>query len=101
MRLNLIAPFAAALAGSMVVLAAPAAAQRLQYCADEHGYCRVPYPTVVVYGVPGSQTSRRTGPDGIPCNNRVFGDPAPGVPKGCWFVRRGYDGYEGPRRRYY
>lgn len=104
MRLNLTAPFAAAFVGSMVLWVAPAAAQRLQYCATESGYCEVPYPTTVVYGVPGAQTSRRAGPDGIPCNNRVFGDPAPGAKKACWFVRRGYDGYDGydrPRRRYY
>jgi hypothetical protein len=85
-----------------IALAEPAAAQRLQFCAEEHGFCRVPYPTTVVYGAGGRRTSREVGGRGIPCHNGAFGDPAPGTPKSCFFVVRGYRGdYDRPRRRDY
>ena len=76
-----------------------ARAQGLVPCAREHGFCRVPYPTEVVYGVRGRRTSIFVRGRGVPCSNDVFGDPAPGVVKRCAFVeregrrsyRRGYD----------
>ena len=89
------------------VAVAPASAQRLVTCAGENGFCQVPYPTTVVYGVPGASTSRDVGGRGIPCTNRVFGDPAPGVVKRCAFIARGYERehhrereYERGERRY-
>jgi hypothetical protein len=85
-----------------------AQAQSLVPCAREHGFCRVPYPTRVVYGIPGRSTEVFVREGGIPCSNRVFGDPAPGVPKRCAYVARRYDrgdrwrddGYRGPPRGY-
>ena len=76
---------------------APAAAQGTVPCAREGGFCRVPYPTTVIYGFRGAVTSRQVHGGGIPCNNAVFGDPAPNVVKSCSFVARGY---EQPRRDY-
>ena len=80
----------------------PASAQNIVSCAGEGGFCRVPYPTTVIYGARGATTSREVGGGGgIPCNNRAFGDPAPGVVKRCGFVARDYDrprGYDGDER---
>ena len=67
---------------------APAAAQGTVPCAREGGYCSVPYPTTVIYGFRGATTSREVGPGGIPCNNQVFGDPAPGAGKRCSYIVR-------------
>lgn len=74
-----------------LAMAAPASAQGLATCAGEGGFCRVPYPTTVIYGARGATTSREVGGGGIPCNNRVFGDPAPGVVKRCSYVVRDFD----------
>jgi hypothetical protein len=60
-------------------------------CAEENGFCRVPYPTRVFYGVPGRQTALDVSERGIPCSNEFFGDPAPGVPKYCAYLARGVD----------
>lgn len=57
-------------------------------CADENGYCRVPYPTRVFYGVPGRVTALDVGRRGVRCANDVFGDPAPGHFKHCVYVAR-------------
>ena len=75
-------------------------AQNVVPCAREGGFCRVPYDTDVVYGARGRTSVRNAQPPGIPCNNRVFGDPAVGVQKGCAFVARGRGrGYDdGPGR---
>ena len=87
----------ALLATGVFLGASPVAqAQGLVPCAREHGFCRVPYPTRVIYGVPGRSTEiyvRR----GVSCSNSVFGDPAPGIVKRCDYVARGYD--RGPRWR--
>jgi len=66
-------------------------AQGLVPCAREHEFCRVPYSTRVIYGVPGQSTEVFVRGGGVPCSNRVFGDPAPGIPKRCAYVARGYD----------
>jgi hypothetical protein len=63
--------------GAMFGALPEAQAQSLVPCARENGFCRVPYPTRVIYG--------------IPCSNGAFGDPAPGVPKRCAYVARRYD----------
>jgi hypothetical protein len=84
-----------------------AQAQSLVPCAREHDFCRVPYPTRVIYGVPGRSTEVFVRERGIPCSNRVFGDPAPGIPKRCAYVARRFDrgdrwrddGYRGPPPR--
>ena len=58
-------------------------------CANEGGYCRVPYPTVVRYGARGAYSEAEVG-RGVQCSNRAFGDPIEGVHKACWFAERGY-----------
>ena len=81
---------AAAIAiGTTLAVMPTAGAQELVPCAPENGFCRVPYPTRVIYGVPGRSAARDVGPRGIPCDNRTFGDPAPGIPKRCAYVARG------------
>jgi hypothetical protein len=60
-------------------------------CAEENGFCRVPYPTRVFYGVPGRNTALDVSGRGIPCSNEFFGDPAPGVLKHCAYLARGVD----------
>ncbi|MBZ6075638.1 hypothetical protein [Microvirga puerhi] len=87
--------FATSLAGTT-----GAAAQGLVPCAPEHGFCRVPYPTRVIYGVPGRQAVMDVAGRGIPCSNEAFGDPAPGIPKRCAYIARGYGGgFEEPAPR--
>jgi hypothetical protein len=51
-------------------------------CARENEFCQFRGEANVRYGARGSYVVRRAR-DGIPCNNRVFGDPAPGIPKRC------------------
>lgn len=53
------------------------------HCADEDGFCRFRGPGEVRYGAHGRFVSRMAD-NGIPCNNRVFGDPAVGRPKACY-----------------
>ena len=78
---------------------ASASAQGQVMCAQEGGYCRVPYPTTVIYGAQGSTTAREVGPRGIPCNNGAFGDPARGAYKRCFYIVRGYEAERRPERR--
>src|SRR3977135_3978106 len=62
-------------------------------CAEENGYCRVPYPTRVFYGIPGRVVALDVDQRGIQCSNNTFGDPAPGSNKRGAYVARG-DGVE-------
>ncbi|WP_407047903.1 hypothetical protein [Methyloraptor flagellatus] len=94
----------AAGAAAIVALATPAAAQfdrpgggRWVRCAQEDGYCRVPYPTIVRYGANNNVVERRVNGGGIACNNRTFGDPAYGIRKICLFLARD-DGPPSPPR---
>jgi hypothetical protein len=82
--------------GTMLGISSEAQAQGLVPCAREHGFCRVPYPTRVIYGIPGRSVEIFVREGGIPCSNRAFGDPAPGVVKRCAYIAREYD--RGPRR---
>jgi len=92
------------LSGLMLGTSSGAQAQELVPCAREGGFCQVPYPTRVIYGVPGRSVERFVRRGGVPCSNRYFGDPAYGVPKNCAFVARRPnrkpgrwdDGYRGP-----
>ena len=103
---------AALVVGLPFAAAAPSLAQGSVRCADEGGYCRAPYGTVVYFGTPGSTISREVGGNGIPCNTRAFGgDPNYGVRKFCsYFVQgnrggrdydRGYDRRDRGYRRDY
>ena len=86
-------PVAAAL---FMLWPASSRAQGLVPCASEGGFCRLPYPTRVIYGVPGGSTARYIRSSGVPCSNDVFGDPAPGLPKRCAFVERQDLGWRQP-----
>lgn len=73
-------------------------------CAQEGGFCRVPYPTVVRYGARGGFAELEAD-RGIPCRNDTFGDPAPGVRKACFYREQnrgwgggGGGGWDEPRR---
>ena len=80
-------------AAASALFPATASAQQLRRCANEGGICRLPYPTEVVYGARGRTTSRFFDRQSVPCSNRLFGDPAPGREKACYFVARGGGGY--------
>lgn len=96
---SILAAAGMALVIPMVLLDA-ASAQELVPCAREDDVCQVPYPTRVIYGVEGRTVSREVGGRGISCSNDVFGDPAPGRRKRCFYVARGYgDDERRPRRR--
>ncbi|WP_348629163.1 hypothetical protein [Mesorhizobium sp. WSM3859] len=82
-------------AAASALFPATASAQQLRRCANEGGVCRLPYPTEVVYGARGRMTSRFFDRPVVRCSNRVFGDPAPGREKACYFVARGRGGYGG------
>lgn len=52
-------------------------------CAVENGYCKVPRPANVRYGI-GERWIYQTVRDGIECSNQAFGyDPARGYQKIC------------------
>jgi hypothetical protein len=58
-------------------------------CAEENGFCVVPYPTVVRYGTGGRYHALQvTG--GVYCGNVVFGDPYVGARKHCDFQSAGF-----------
>lgn len=78
---------AAVIAAFFTVGAAPASAQAGGHwveCAQEGGFCRLPYPATVRFGA-GGRFAERHADHGIPCNNSVFGDPAYGLQKRCFF----------------
>lgn len=58
-----------------------------EYCADEDGVCYLPYPTTVRYGVGGRYTYIQAR-GSVSCSNNVFGDPAYGQRKSCFFQVR-------------
>jgi hypothetical protein len=67
---------------------------RWNFCANEGGVCEFRGTANVRYGAEGRYTSK-TATNGINCDNSAFGDPAPGMPKRCFFVpvyepKRGY-----------
>jgi parallel beta-helix repeat protein len=51
-------------------------------CATEHGTCTFSGTREVRYGANGAY-NYQVATDSVACNNNVFGDPAPGVPKNC------------------
>jgi hypothetical protein len=75
--------------GSAAAVSVVLAQGKLVRCAEENGYCRVPYPTRVFYGVPGNVVGLDVDQRGIQCSNDAFSDPAPGSPKHCVYVVRG------------
>jgi hypothetical protein len=75
-------PQAATAAQASPVQTAPTAAA---LCAMERGFCRFTGTQQVRYGTP-SRYVVLTLTGGKPCDNSVFGDPAPGSQKRCWIV---------------
>ncbi len=57
-------------------------------CAGENQYCEVPGTQMVRYGA-GDRWSMKKVTRGIMCSNDVFGDPAPGVSKACYYQKTG------------
>jgi hypothetical protein len=55
---------------------------RGQFCANENEICDVGGVANVRYGARGRYVVRRVH-GSIPCANRYFGDPAPGIVKHC------------------
>ncbi len=53
------------------------------YCSDEGQYCSFSGTKEVRYGADGVY-AYKTLTDGTGCDNGVFGDPVPGVPKSCY-----------------
>ena len=66
-------------------------AERWRQCADEGELCRLPGAARVRYGS-GGRYAYRDANDAIPCNNAVFGDPAPDVAKQCDYQVAGGEG---------
>lgn len=57
-------------------------------CAVENGKCYIPYATNVRYGVPRTWHTINNVQYEISCNNATFGDPIPGLSKGCQYEVR-------------
>ena len=55
-------------------------------CAGEDQYCSVPGTRMVRYGA-GDRWSMKLATRQIRCSNEVFGDPAPGRPKACYYEK--------------
>ena len=55
------------------------------FCAVEGASCLFSGTRTVIYGARGNYTARNA-TDGIACSNSVFGDPAPGLMKACYFA---------------
>jgi hypothetical protein len=95
------AAFASFIFGVLLISAPAVFAQEIVFCAEENGYCRVPYPTRVIYGAGGGRSaSQYVSGRGIACSNRVFGDPAPGAKKTCSYVAGRGERYDDDRRRW-
>ena len=69
----------------LLLVTGQATAQTWRFCASEDGYCRFSGEKQVAYGA-GNQWAYKSGRNGIACNNRTFGDPAPGVRKTCRYL---------------
>lgn len=66
----------------LMMVGLPAQASGWRTCASEGGICELDGRGVVRYGTDGLW-STRTMSGTVSCNNKVFGDPAPGVSKRC------------------
>ncbi len=55
-------------------------------CASEHQHCNFSGTTRVLYGEStASRNVIRSRSNGVSCSNGIFGDPAPGIVKACWY----------------
>jgi hypothetical protein len=86
---------ASVLVAAVVGWSSQASAQRWVHCASEGEFCRAPYGAIIHFGAEGSFYHRRNERGGLPCDNRVFGDPAQGVHKECFFSFHHHDYNEG------
>ena len=71
----------------------PSFAQSWTFCAAENTLCRVNGPSVVRFGV-GDRFEHRNVSGPVMCNNKTFGDPAPGEKKD-WSYRSSDSGGQG------
>jgi len=62
----------------------PAHASEWIACAGENQYCEVPGTKMVRYGA-GNQWNLKKATNRIYCSHSVFGDPAPGRGKACYY----------------
>jgi hypothetical protein len=72
-------------AGTGAAAEATAPVVRWTRCAAEGATCEVPSSTRVRYGANGKYVVRTVN-GGVSCTNMVFGDPDPGVEKGCEYA---------------
>lgn len=98
-HLSRIMLFLAFVSGAYVVETQTASAQEYRQCAGENGICRLPYPTEVLYGNGKRMTSRFINRPEVRCSNAVFGDPARGTAKSCFYVVRHDQGRDKGRDR--
>lgn len=67
-------------------------------CANEGGTCAPVGPKYMAYGNNGKfffGPISRQYPNALACNNSIFGDPAPGANKACWFTNLALNANEG------
>lgn len=72
------------LATLAIVSSYPAYASEWIACAGENQYCMVPGTKMVRYGT-GDRWNLKKATNRIYCSNDVFGDPAPGAGKACYY----------------
>lgn len=77
----------AILAAVVLFSSQPASAGEWIACAGENQTCKVPGTRMVRYGV-DDQWSMKKATDRIQCSNDIFGDPAPGKSKACYYEAR-------------
>lgn len=71
------------------IVTCPAIAEAWTPCAEENQYCVVPGTQLVRYGADGRWTEKMVNKR-IFCGNSVFGDPAPGIIKACYYQNASY-----------
>ncbi len=84
--MNKIATLSLALLFIPLFIANNAIADQWIKCADEHQYCKFSGKKKVRYGAK-SRWHALTAHNGIACNNKNFGDPAPGTYKHCYYLK--------------
>jgi hypothetical protein len=69
------------------------------FCAEENQHCSVPGTRMVRYGA-DDRWSMKMATKGVSCSNYVFGDPAPDVPKACYYENAAHSSrpYDDDRR---
>jgi hypothetical protein len=87
------------MAAILMLFSCPAFADWIP-CAGENQQCNVRGIRTVRYGT-GNQWVERVTKGSVYCSNSVFGDPAPGRPKACYFHRDEYREPMPPQHEYH